>query len=407
MACLVLGGSLLGLDLLAQHLDNRLEGKPLGDVLAAAQHLAELGAGQVELGQLLLVGNVGGDVALLLGVRDVEGGHGLHAQLSGVLVGHALRVVRAVEILASERGLGARHVAADDEVRAAVVLADDHVLDGLTGARHVHGVGQVRPAQARVVGLRLEHLVRLVAHVAGDVVVLGGAAGGVHQAHAALAHVGRVQRADEQLVVRPVDGVAALEGQHVGVLGQGGTHLGGGGAGEHARGDLQPLHLAAQVVLAALHGNHLHSGVLQGGGAVHRLGLLDLVGEVLGLHVQGADVLALVGDQQLVADLDILAVGVKHDRDAQQQVVLEAHGVHDALVLLLVQEAGQGGEAANGQQLHIASIAIAGLHGLGAALDNGIPLVLGHLQVDQLAAVWGSQAISRKDGLALLSHSSL
>ncbi len=53
-----------------------------------------------------------------------------------------------------------------------VVLADDHVLDGLTWAGHVHGVGQVRPAQAGVVGLRLEHLVRQEAHLARNVVIL-------------------------------------------------------------------------------------------------------------------------------------------------------------------------------------------------------------------------------------------
>ena len=46
---------------------------------------------------------------------------------------------------------------------------------------------------------------------------LGGAAGGVHQHHAVARHVGRVQRADEQLVVRAVDGVAALRGQQGGL----------------------------------------------------------------------------------------------------------------------------------------------------------------------------------------------
>jgi len=69
-----------------------------------------------------------------------------------------LRVVGAVEVLAVDAGLAARHVAADDEVRAAVVLADDHVLDGLAGARHVHGVGQVRPRDARVLRLLLQDL---------------------------------------------------------------------------------------------------------------------------------------------------------------------------------------------------------------------------------------------------------
>ena len=57
-------------------------------------------------------------------------------------------------------------------MRRTVVLADDHVLDGLARAGHVHGVGQVGPAQARVVHLLLQHLVRVVAHDAWDVIVL-------------------------------------------------------------------------------------------------------------------------------------------------------------------------------------------------------------------------------------------
>ena len=38
-----------------------------------------------------------------------------------------------VEVVPRHAALAAGHVAADDEVRAAVVLADDHVLDGLPG----------------------------------------------------------------------------------------------------------------------------------------------------------------------------------------------------------------------------------------------------------------------------------
>ena len=58
-----------------------------------------------------------------------------------------LRVVRAVEVLPRERALGPGHVAPDDEVRAPVVAADEHVLDGLAGARHVHRVRKVRPPE--------------------------------------------------------------------------------------------------------------------------------------------------------------------------------------------------------------------------------------------------------------------
>ncbi len=137
------------------------------------------------------------------------------------------------------------------------------MLDRLARPRHVHRVGQVGPAQARVGGLVLQDLVGAVAHDAGDVVVLVGlmgggwtggglsrdhvpcvtdaaldhaaaiafcccdptpcrsphlrrAAGGVHQAYRPrVADVARVEGADEELVVRAVDGVAALERQDV------------------------------------------------------------------------------------------------------------------------------------------------------------------------------------------------
>lgn len=92
--------------------------------------------------------------------------------MSCALVGGVLCVVGAVEVLAAEAALGAGHVAADDEVGAPVVAADDHVLDGLTGASHVHGVRQVRPAELRIVHLRCQHLVRPEANDAGDVIVL-------------------------------------------------------------------------------------------------------------------------------------------------------------------------------------------------------------------------------------------
>jgi hypothetical protein len=62
---------------------------------------------------------------------------------------------------------------------------------------------------------------------------LCGAAGGVHQAHSARAHVGCVQCAREQLVVSAVHRVAALECHHVSVCGQVSAHVSGGGAGEH------------------------------------------------------------------------------------------------------------------------------------------------------------------------------
>ena len=67
----------------------------------------------------------------------------------------------------------------------------------------------------------------------------------------------------------PMDGVAALEGQHVGVFGEGRADLGRRRAREDALGKLQPLHLAPEVEFAPLHSDHLTGigeGSREGGG---------------------------------------------------------------------------------------------------------------------------------------------
>jgi hypothetical protein len=114
--------------LLTENLNNRLEGEPLRDVIATAQHLPELGARELLLVEALSLGLLSSDVALLLGVDEVEGRHGDHAELRAVLLGEVLGVVGAVEVLAGDAALGASHVTADDEVCATEVLADHHVL---------------------------------------------------------------------------------------------------------------------------------------------------------------------------------------------------------------------------------------------------------------------------------------
>ena len=66
-----------------------------------------------------------------------------------VLLHELLRVVRAVERLAVAVVAGAGVIAADDEVRAAVVLADDRVPHGFARAAHAHRERQ--QAQSAVV----------------------------------------------------------------------------------------------------------------------------------------------------------------------------------------------------------------------------------------------------------------
>mmetsp|Transcript_4775 Transcript_4775/g.10448 ORF Transcript_4775/g.10448 Transcript_4775/m.10448 type:complete len:367 (-) Transcript_4775:276-1376(-) len=346
------------LPLSPQHVDDRLEGKPLGDVLAITEHLPELGARELLDVVALLLGVVSCDVVLLARVHEVERWHRLHAELVRLGLGEVLRLEGAVEVLASDRRLGASHVTANDEVCAAEVLADHHVVDRLARASHVHGVRQVGPARllARlgVLGLLDEHLVRLVAHGAGDVLLLRRAARRVDEHDGVLGDVGRVERAREELVVGAVDGVAALEGDDVGVLRELGARLGRRLAREVAHRHLEALDRAADVVAAALHGHHAHAGVLNGGGAVALEALLGLVRGPLGGDSQEAHVRALVGEKHLGADVDRRVASVHHHREAEDEARWQLHLVDDAAVLLLGEESRERREAAVAEELDIA-----------------------------------------------------
>merc|ERR1719262_1079859 len=115
---------------LPEDVNHRLEGEPLGDVLARPQAAAELGAAEFDhllsvlLGPALLhVALLWADVYHVLVVGDSN------AKLRLVLLAHLLRIVGAIEVVARDGALGSCHVAADDEVSGTEVLADDHVLD--------------------------------------------------------------------------------------------------------------------------------------------------------------------------------------------------------------------------------------------------------------------------------------
>ena len=113
-----------------------------------------------------------------------------------------LRVVGAVVVA------GAGVVAADDEVRGAVVAADDRVQDRLARAGVVHLRrlhAQYHPV-VRVVVLH-QHLVAAHPHVGGDVAGLGLADQRVDEEA-----VAGLQRRLGQVLVGAVDRVAGLEG---------------------------------------------------------------------------------------------------------------------------------------------------------------------------------------------------
>jgi len=63
--------------------------------------------------------------------------------------------------------------------------------------------------------------------------------------------------------------------------------------------------------------------------------------------------------------------------------------LHHVLIILFVQEAGEGGEAAHRQQLHITCIAVAALLIMLAAVYQLLlfALIINH-EIDQVAAMW-------------------
>lgn len=98
---------------------------------------------------------------------------------------------------------------------------------------------------------------------------------------------------------------------------------------------------AADVVLAALQGDHAHTGVLEGGGAVALLALEGLVGRPLGLHGHDPHRRAVVLEEQLLACRDVGVVGVHHYGQAEDVAILQLHRLHHCVVLVLVEEAGE------------------------------------------------------------------
>ena len=125
-----------------------------------------------------------------------------------MLLQELLGIVRAVERLAALVLAGAGVVAADDEVRAAVVLADDRVPDGFARAAHSHRERQEREHGRVLRVVRHEGLVAADARVVVDVARLGHADDRVDEQVRAFF----LRGAERELVVRAVHRVAGLEG---------------------------------------------------------------------------------------------------------------------------------------------------------------------------------------------------
>ena len=261
----------------------------------------------------------------------------------------------------------------------------------------MHGVREVGPADLRVLHLLGEDDVRLVSHQARDVVVLGRTHGRVNEAHGVLTDVFRVQSASEELVVRAVHRVAALERHDILTRGQPRAHLRGRRARKRSLRNVQTLNLSTDVILATLHGDHRHAGMLDGARPVAHLRLFRLIRLPLRLHRQHADILALILEQHSVARLGVLAIRVQHDRQPEQQLAPpQPHRLHAVFVLVLVHESSQRREPPRREQLRVARVSIRQLERPRARRDRPRlrPVVLEH-QIHQRAAVRRDQSIAR------------
>ncbi len=136
-----------------------------------------------------------------------------------------LGLIGTVEGLASLRDRSrAGVIAADNEMTAAVILADERVPDGLARSAHAHGERQQGKFGGRLRKLGEQQLIathsRVVIHIAG----LGHAHDGMNQ-QAGLDLLGG---AECELDVSAVHGIASLEGDHTPPADAGklGPHLG-------------------------------------------------------------------------------------------------------------------------------------------------------------------------------------
>mmetsp|Transcript_30548 Transcript_30548/g.56042 ORF Transcript_30548/g.56042 Transcript_30548/m.56042 type:complete len:322 (+) Transcript_30548:398-1363(+) len=274
-------------------------------------------------------------------------------------------------------------------MRASEVLTDHHVLDGLPRSSHVHAVWQVFPSGTVVFGLLLQNLVGLVSNNSRNIIGLGRSARGVDKDHSVLADEGIIERTREKLVVSPVHGVTALEGDDIDVIGKGLTDLRGGLAREITHGKVQSGNFSSHVVLSTLGGNHERAGVLDLGRSVALQALVRLVGEELVGEFDRGDVAVSVLEEDLVSRLKILVVGIEDDGEAEDEAgVGEFDIVNDVLVGLLVHETVKGGEGSVHEELDIAELTGAQLECLcGGGNGGGLFLIGFEDEVDKSSSV--------------------
>merc|ERR1712194_799270 len=205
-------------------------------------------------------------------------------------------------------------------------------------------------------GLLLQDLVGLVPDHSGDVVGLRRATRRVDKDDAALSNEGVVEGPGEEFVVRPVHGVAALEGDDINVVRKGLADFRRGFAGEIADWKVQAGDLTTHIVLTALGGDHERAGVLDLRCSVALQGLVSLVGQEFVGELNGGNVAVAILEEDFVTGLKILIVSVEHNRKTKDQTTGKSEIVNDMLISFLVHKSGKRRESTIHNELNIAEL---------------------------------------------------
>eukprot|EP00128_Syssomonas_multiformis_P003535 Colp12_sorted_trinity150504_noHs@30287 len=356
------------------------ESEPVGNRAAVDHHLSELGAGDGQRSVALLLGLISRDVCLFLfNVHHLLEGDKVDTELLLQRKHEILGIVGTVEVL-TLGVLAASMVTTNDHTSAAVVLANQSVLQSLAGTTDHHAVRQI--FELDVVKTVGKSIVGELAGLSGHIVILSGADDRVNK-NISIILGGNVQ---EHGSVGAVDGVARLEGDEVlrGLLGANLTRR--LAYNPVTLRESQAPYAATDVVLLLLGHKVEDRGVLETGSAVHLLGLNQTVRCPLAFdldHTTGTSL--LVEELNEVTLLNVLIISVKGDGETEELALRETVAINDGVISNLIHEAGKGRETAIHKELEVASLTLVQVYLVGGAGKRA--LVLSHKEIDKLATV--------------------
>jgi hypothetical protein len=353
--------------LLTEDLDDLRVGEPLGDLLAGAETVAELSAGDVE-GAGVLGDLVDGEVLVRVGEVD----HGLEldhldTKLLLVLLDEDLSIIRTVVVLTLLVLTGTGVVTTDDEVGSTVVLSDNGMPESLTGTTHAHSKGKEGEGGHAVGVSGQESLVDTDTGEVVNVTGLGETDDGLDEDVGLL----RAGSADRQLTVSTVHGVSGLESNDLlpAELVEVSAELRGSESEVEEVVVLElvdSLKLTANVELLSSVEEVLDTGVSVIIAAKDLLGLIDLVRLVDILDSQDGEVSVVTEiaecDASTVLDSELVDLGlvdIEVDGHREEGAISETVVLNNAIEVLLGHETFKRREATVEDKLKIAKVSLA------------------------------------------------